>query len=200
MSAAKKRPAAKKVVAKKAVAKTPVGKKPVGKKAAAKKPVAKKAAAKKGAAAGRAVVRVSTQGGPFPDASSVVVRRRAEKMLARLELAGSELSVSLVDDATIHELNRTWRKKDKPTDVLSFALGEGEDVRTEGGLLGDVIVSIETARRQAAKRRRPLLDELTMLLAHGLLHLVGYDHRTDAEEADMTARTRELEAAAAARG
>ena len=145
------------------------------------------------------VVRVSTQGGPFSDASSAVVRRRAEKMLTHLELGGTELSVSLVDDATIHGLNRTWRHKDKPTDVLAFPLGEGEAVRPEGGLLGDVIVSVETARRQAAKRRRPLLDELTMLLAHGLLHLVGYDHQSDAQEEEMTALTRKLEAVASAR-
>jgi probable rRNA maturation factor len=62
-----------------------------------------------------------------------------------------------------------------------------------------VILSVPTARRQAARRRKPLLDELTMLLAHGILHLLGHDHRTDAEERRMTAKTRELEAAAARR-
>lgn len=156
-------------------------------------------AAKKRAQPEANVVRVSTQGGPFPDVSPAVLRRRAEKMLAHLELEGVELSVACVDDATIQELNRTWRRKNKPTDVLSFPLREGEDVRPEGGLLGDVILSIETARRQASKRRRPLLDELTMLLAHGLLHLLGYDHPTDALEKEMTALTRELEAVAAKR-
>jgi probable rRNA maturation factor len=116
-------------------------------------------------------------------------------MLAHLGLGAVELSIALVDDATIRALNRTYRNKDKPTDVLAFPLHEpGQD-----GLLGDVIVSVETARRQAARRRRPLLAELTMLLAHGLLHLVGYDHQTDAQEREMTARTRDLEAAAAAR-
>jgi probable rRNA maturation factor len=196
VSAAKKRPAK---PAKKAPSKQGAAKKPAAKRAPVKaaKRAAKKPAAKRGAPP---VVRVSTEGGPFRDASATVLRRRAEKMLGRLALRGAELSVALVDDATIHELNRRWRKKDKPTDVLSFALGEGEDVRPEGGLLGDVILSVETARRQAAERRRPLLDELTMLLAHGILHLVGYDHRTDAEEAEMNARTRELEAAASARG
>lgn len=156
-------------------------------------------AAKKRARSEANVVRVSTQGGPFSDVSPAVLRRRAEKMLAHLELEGVELSVACVDDATIQELNRTWRRKNKPTDVLSFPLREGEDVRPEGGLLGDVILSIETARRQASKRRRPLLDELTMLLAHGLLHLLGYDHPTDAREKEMTALTRELEAVAAKR-
>ncbi|MFO0756004.1 MAG: rRNA maturation RNase YbeY [Byssovorax sp.] len=153
-----------------------------------------------------ALVRVSVQGGPFPDASPAVIRRRAEKMLASLGLTGVELSVALVDDAAIHALNRDFRHKDKPTDVLAFPQVDMAPLHTLAGrkarprgLLGDVILSIETARRQAKRHRRPLLGELTMLLGHGLLHLVGYDHRTDAEERDMKARTRALEDAAAAR-
>lgn len=148
------------------------------------------------------MVSVTTQGGPFAGASAPTIRRRAEKMLAHLDLHGVELSVALVDDATIHELNRTYRHKDKPTDVLAFALGEGEQLEPAAGerrMLGDVILSVDTAGRQARQRRRPLLDELTMLLGHGLLHLLGYDHQTDAEEREMTALTRELEAAAAQR-
>ena len=123
-------------------------------------------------------VSVCTQGGPFPEVATATVKRRAEKMLASLGLRGAELSVALVDDATIHALNRDYRHKDKPTDVLAFAMEEGEQVPGAGPsrVLGDVIVSIDTAGRQARKRRRPLLDELTMLLAHGHLHLHGYDH------------------------
>jgi probable rRNA maturation factor len=148
----------------------------------------------------RAAVRVTTQGGPFPGAAPATVRRRAEKMLRRLRLRGVELSVALVDDPTIHALNRTWRRKDKPTDVLAFPMEDRvPGAAVDGGLLGDVIVSVPTARRQAARRRRPLLDELTLLLAHGLLHLLGYDHRNDAEEREMTARTRELTEAAESR-
>jgi probable rRNA maturation factor len=113
-------------------------------------------------------------------------------MLRHLDLGGAELSVALVDDATIHELNRTYRRKDKPTDVLAFP----QDAPL---LLGDVILSIDTARRQAARHRRPLLAELTMLLAHGLLHLLGHDHRNDREERAMTAATKELEGIASAR-
>lgn len=144
------------------------------------------------------VVHVSTRGGPFTGVSAAVLQRRALKMLGHLGLGAVELSVALVDDATIHELNRTYRHKNKPTDVLAFPLQEPVPERVEG-LLGDVILSIDTARRQAGKHRRPLLAELTMLLAHGLLHLLGYDHQTDAEEREMTARTRELEAAATVR-
>lgn len=147
------------------------------------------------------MVSVTTQGGPFPGASAATMRRRAEKMLAHLELRGVELSVALVSDAIIHELNRSYRRKDKPTDVLAFALEEGEQLAAAGArrMLGDVILSVDTARRQAEERKRPLLDELTMLLAHGLLHLLGYDHQTDKQEREMTALTRELEAASSSR-
>lgn len=155
---------------------------------------------------------VTTQGGPFAGVSAATVRRRASKMLSHLALRDVELSIALVDDTAIHELNRTYRRKDKPTDVLAFSMVEqrGDAGKKRGlrgpvdptawrGLLGDVIISIDTAARQAAQRRRPLVDEITMLLGHGLLHLLGYDHHTDVEEREMTARTRELEAAAATR-
>lgn len=154
-------------------------------------------------------VRVCTQGGPFAGVSAATMKRRADKMLAALRLTGAELSVALVDDATIHALNRDYRHKDKPTDVLAFAMEEGEPTPAgKGGkgqppqarVLGDVIVSVDTAGKQARRRRRPLLDELTMLLAHGLLHLLGYDHQDDAQEREMVAKTRELEAAASLRG
>ncbi|HLM73462.1 MAG TPA: rRNA maturation RNase YbeY, partial [Polyangiaceae bacterium] len=140
---------------------------------------------------------------------------RAEKMLGHLGLREVELSIGLVDDAAIHELNRSFRKKDKPTDVLAFPMldalpttpgrkakrGEprAPELREVTGLLGDVIISIETAERQARENNRPLGEELTMLLAHGLLHLLGFDHMTDAEERAMTEATRELEQAAATR-
>jgi len=124
-------------------------------------------------------------------------------MLAALELDRVELSVALVDDATMHSLNRDYRDKDRPTDVLAFAMREGEPMAAipeeEPEMLGDVIISVDTANRQATRARRSLLDEVTMLLAHGLLHLLGYDHQTDAEEVEMNARVRDLEAAAVSR-
>jgi probable rRNA maturation factor len=118
-------------------------------------------------------------------------------MLRCLDLAGVELSLALVDDASMRALNRDYRGIDRPTDVLAFAMAEGE--APERSLLGDVVIAVEVARRQAAERRRPLGDELTMLLAHGLLHLLGYDHVTKAQERTMTAKTDELVRAAAAR-
>ena len=79
----------------------------------------------------------------------------------------------MTGDEQIRILNRDYRKKDKATDVLAFALREGEFGAINGGLLGDVIVSLPTAQRQAAEQGKPLLDETTMLLAHGLLHLLA---------------------------
>jgi probable rRNA maturation factor len=160
-----------------------------------------------------AEISLTTRGGPFPDVSAATLRRRAGKMLEHLRLSGVEgierververveLSIALVSDAVIRELNRDYRRKDKPTDVLAFPMndppaGGGPLTAPVSGLLGDVILSVETARRQAEANSRPLLAELTMLLAHGLLHLLGYDHQTDAEEREMTALTRELELAA----
>jgi probable rRNA maturation factor len=148
------------------------------------------------------VVRVSTQGGPFGGVNARVMKRRAEKMLAARGLSHHELSVALVDDATIRELNRSYRNQNKATDVLAFAMSEGEQLPGLDGeplLLGDVIISVPTAGRQADRRNRPLLDELTMLLAHGLLHLLGYDHDTAKTEREMTAATEMLEQAAARR-
>ncbi len=117
-------------------------------------------------------------------------------MLAALELEGAELSLVLCDDATIHALNRDYRDKDKPTDVLAFALREGPYAELAGDLLGDVVVSLDTAARQAREKKHPLAREVTMLLAHGLLHLLGYDHATRTEERRMSARTDALIAAA----
>ncbi len=163
----------------------------------------------KAAAPAKSQVRVCTQGGPFAEVATATVKWRADKMLAALQLTGAELSVALVDDATIHALNRDYRQKDKPTDVLAFAMEEGEPTPAgkrgkgqpaQARVLGDVIVSIDTATKQARRRRRPLLDELTMLLAHGLLHLLGYDHQNDDDERAMVAKTKELEAAASLRG
>lgn len=118
-----------------------------------------------------------------------VVKEAAARMLRALSLPKAELSVLLCDDATIHALNRDYRKKDKPTDVLAFAMREGEGADPTSDLLGDVVISVDTARRQAAERSRTVRSEVIFLLAHGLLHLVGYDHQTDDEERRMNAMT-----------
>ncbi len=160
-------------------------------------------------------VRVSRSGRSPVRASARALEKQAERMLATLGLEGAELSIALVDDPTIHALNKAYRKKDKPTDVLSFAqhddalsLAKGAQAQraraakpsaAQGLLLGDVIVSLDTAARQAAERDRSLAAELTTLLAHGVLHLAGFDHRTDDEEREMNAYAAVLEAAALAK-
>lgn len=110
-------------------------------------------------------------------------------MMEALGIAQQELSILLCDDATIHELNRDFRGKDRPTDVLAFAMREGEGGSLHPELLGDVVISVESARRQAKEQGRPIATEVTFLLAHGLLHLLGFDHRTRSEERRMSART-----------
>ncbi len=118
------------------------------------------------------------------------VARRGRRILELLGEVEAELSVLLVTDAEIHALNRQWRGVDRPTDVLSFPQREPAVARTPApGALGDVVVSVETAARQAAERSCTLLDEVTRLLVHGVLHLVGFDHETGVEEAEMQART-----------
>jgi probable rRNA maturation factor len=121
------------------------------------------------------------------------IARRATKLLGLLDLRFTELSVMLCDDATITELNRDYRGLDKPTDVLSFPLDDapfaGSGARR---MLGDVVISVETARVQAARRGYPLLEELTSLLVHGLLHLAGFDHQDDADAQRMERRSAEL--------
>ena len=96
-----------------------------------------------------------------------------------------ELCLRLVDDAEIRALNRDYRGHDRPTDVLAFALREAPGGEAAPHVLGDVVVSVETAERQ---RRSSLEDELVHLFAHGLCHLLGYDHGADREEAEMNTR------------
>ncbi len=116
-------------------------------------------------------------------------------MLESLGLADAELSILLCDDETIRKLNRRYRKKNRPTDVLAFPMQEGPGPSLDTGLLGDVVISLPTATRQAKRGDRPIIQEVTFLLAHGLLHLLGHDHATAREEREMTAKTQALVAA-----
>lgn len=100
------------------------------------------------------------------------IRRVLEEAAAALEVKG-ELALVFAGDALLHRLNRTYRGKDKPTDVLSFE-GQGGDMG-----LGDVFISVETARVNAAGLDRSLDRELEILALHGFLHALGYDHETD---------------------
>ena len=116
-------------------------------------------------------------------------------MLESLDLGEAELSILLCDDEIIRDLNRRYRKTNKPTDVLAFPMQEGPGPGFDTAVLGDVVISLPTATRQAVQRDRPIIGEVTFLLAHGLLHLIGYDHATAREEREMIAKTEDLLAA-----
>jgi len=120
-----------------------------------------------------------------PDLDPAALRADADWLLRRLDLEGSELSLVVCDDAFIRPLNRDYRGKDAPTDVLSFAMQEGEAVREDDPVLGDLVISAETAARQAEEQGHGLDAELRVLLVHGLLHLLGYDHEVDEDEAEQ---------------
>lgn len=117
----------------------------------------------------------------------------AKTLLEALDEGTSTLSISLVDDATIKALNRQSRGKDAPTDVLSFPMYEpGEEHIGNERFIGDIVISIDTARRQAADYDAPLQRELERLLIHGMLHLLGHDHLEHDERAAMEAEERRL--------
>ena len=116
----------------------------------------------------------------------------AQKVLLFLDLSGVELSIVLCDDAFIHPLNRDYRGKDRPTDVLSFAQREGEDADLEDPMLGDVIISLERAELQSQDHKVSLQAEVSLLLVHGILHLLGFDHEDDDEAEEMETKEKEI--------
>lgn len=113
---------------------------------------------------------------------------------------GVEVSVVLVDNEYIRELNRIYRGKDESTDVLSFAMREGEDeIEDEIGeelgeneLLGDIVISCEKAKFQAEEYGHSFQREMGYLAVHGILHLLGYDHETEEEKQEMRSREEEV--------
>ena len=131
-------------------------------------------------------------GAELPGVDRRLLRSRAVRVLRELERFDAELSIALVDDATISDLNRRYRSKAGPTDVLSFSQLEGEHVELAGNLLGDVVISLETAARQARVAHRGLDSEVAKLLVHGILHLIGHDHELDDEARVMQQLERRL--------
>jgi rRNA maturation RNase YbeY len=107
--------------------------------------------------------------------------RAAESVLASVGESQAELSLELVGDCRMRRLNRRYRKKDRTTDVLAFPMRESHNPCPM--LLGDVVISVPTAIRQAKASGRSVGDELAALLVHGVLHLCGYDHERSAREA-----------------
>jgi len=112
-----------------------------------------------------------------------ILKSQLTKAIESLRRDGSELSVQLVDDATITTLHRQYMDEDGPTDVLSFE--QDLPAEDQAGLLGDIVISVETAQRQADAKPWPLEHELLYLALHGLLHLLGYDHAEPDEAREM---------------
>ncbi len=133
-------------------------------------------------------VRATAAGAPGP----LRVRRLLSKAARAAREAGSGLSLTpgvsvlFCSDARMKTLNRRWRGKDRSTDVLAFPAGGAAN-----GFLGDIVISVPYAAREARRRREPAAREIDRLLVHGLLHLMGYDHETDDGEMDaLEARVR----------
>jgi len=117
----------------------------------------------------------------------------AQKTLANLGLPEAELSLLLVDDRQIQELNYRFLGRDKPTNVLAFSMREGEHSSLHPHLLGDLVISIETAKRQSKQSGLNEMEMLTLLLIHGILHLLGYEHEVSKKNArEMAIKQKEL--------
>jgi probable rRNA maturation factor len=113
--------------------------------------------------------------------------------LNEVALPEAELSISFVDDIQIQELNRRYLGRDKPTNVLAFSMREGEFASLQPQLLGDVIVSVDTARRQSNRFGLKGMEMVVLLMIHGILHLLGYEHEGTKKGAyEMTLKQKEL--------
>lgn len=136
---------------------------------------------------------VSIQSGDWEEKSEALAEQAANAALTMtddLPQGALELSIVLGDDALVQQLNRDYRGKDKPTNVLSFAFedAEGPDAGDDAPvLLGDVIVARETVAREAAEQGKSFDAHFMHLVAHGVLHLLGYDHETEEEAGVMEA-------------
>ncbi|MBC8283587.1 MAG: rRNA maturation RNase YbeY [Nitrospinae bacterium] len=131
---------------------------------------------------------------PEIDIDCVDIERKAEIIAGSLNCQDQEISILLMTDANIRQLNLEFRNVDKPTDVLSFPQNSDEDPSIPGELLlGDIAISLDTAKTQANEHGLEFKEEIILLLIHGILHLLGYDHEiSEQEEIKMRNKTREL--------
>ena len=122
------------------------------------------------------------------------IRCTVLKLLKIMDCANKELSISFVDDNAIKQLNNLYLQRDNSTNVLSFSLQEGEYGNINPNILGDIVISAETAQRDAAKGDLSLSEEIDLLIIHGLLHLLGFNHEntTKAQTTKMQIKEREL--------
>ncbi len=103
-----------------------------------------------------------------------------------------DISLVVCDDPFITELNERYKKRNGPTDVLSFSMREGKTLVNQDPAVGDIVISVDTAERQAAEFGTSLDEEFIVLFVHGLLHLLGYDHRNGAQKKKMEAVTKKI--------
>jgi probable rRNA maturation factor len=137
----------------------------------------------------------SGRGSAF-ESAAVDMQRYAQRMLRALAMQDAELSLLLCGDQRMRGFNRAHRGIDRTTDVLAFAMNEGKRLVSPRTILGDIVISLPTAARQAREHGWPVHVEVCLLLAHGLMHLLGHDHRDRTEERRMMARTHLLMTAA----
>lgn len=122
-----------------------------------------------------------------------LVQQKTEQILNALGCNAHEISIVIMDDKGIEQLNKTYRGIDKPTNVLAFPMQEGEFSNITPGLLGDVVISLTTAEKEAVDAKISLEERLSQLLIHGILHLLGFDHETsDKDAAAMEDKSLEL--------
>lgn len=120
------------------------------------------------------------------------IKHTSDKILRTLENEDSEISLTFVDDAGITEINTQYLGRDYPTNVIAFSMNEGEFGNVNPNILGDIIISTETALRNAETEGLSLEDELDYLIIHGVLHLLGYDHELPGEAKEMREKEREI--------
>jgi len=120
------------------------------------------------------------------------LHRRIHALGRLLDLTDREVSLVFTDDRGIQEINRDYLGRDHPTNVISFAIGEGEFTTVNPQLLGDIVISVERALHDARETDLPLEDEIDFLIIHGLLHLIGYDHE-DVEDSEVRRMIRKEE-------
>ena len=133
------------------------------------------------------------QSGVDPDDGVASAAERGSLAALEYEGADGEICIELTNDETIHEVNRDFRNVDRPTDVLSFPSVEGEAlVFAPDGHLGDIMISLDTASRQAAELGHSLSREVMFLAIHGTLHILGYDHMRPEDECVMFEKQRRI--------
>ncbi|OPY19086.1 rRNA maturation RNase YbeY [Syntrophus aciditrophicus] len=121
------------------------------------------------------------------------IRRRVQKLLRLVDCREKEISLLFVDDEEIQEINQRYLGRNYPTNVISFSLSEGEFSSVNPDVLGDIVISVDTASRDAERGNIPVSDELDFLIIHGLLHILGYNHENNNPEETACMQKKEQE-------